>query len=158
MDAIKLQRLLDFQNSRIEALETRCENLEAILNENFENLIITEINKLWVGNEELHLRVLFALQYFQFGRQVDTGIIGNDGQPVMRMEKLTLFDLYVQQREQFAAKVKADEEELARLNADAAGAGAEEIQPPAGISADAPPAEPEKSTSIILPGDFRRAH
>lgn len=157
MDAIKEQklvRLIEYYEQRIEELAVRCTNLESILSENFENLIIEEINKLWLGNEELNLRLLFTMQHFQFRKLVETGVMGPDDKPVSREERITLFDIFQGQRESFAAKVKANEE-AARV-----------AELPAAISAgplgtDAPPPDAKResrSSALILPGDFRSTH
>lgn len=155
MDAIKEQkllRLIEMYEQRLSDADIRITNLEAILNENFENLIITEINKLWLANEELNLRVLFTMQHFQFRKHVPTGMFDAANQPIMKEVRSTLYDIFEESREAFTAKVKANEAANATQQVDAAATGAA-----AGVSADAPPAG-EKETTIVVPGDFRHTH
>lgn len=109
MDTIREQKLL----ARLDALETRCAALETS-----ETAFIEEFDKVWESFSELNLRVLFALQYFQFKKSAPTGLLDGNGQALQETLTTTLYDIYQEQRETFAQKVHAHVQQ-ARADLDA---------------------------------------
>lgn len=105
MDAIAQQKLL----RRVEDLATRVEQLEAS-----EGQFIREFEEQFSQLAEINLRILFALNHFKFRKATPTSVLDVNGQPIMDNEEVTLWDIYLQKRDAFAAKVAADVEEAGK--------------------------------------------
>lgn len=145
MDAIKEQkliRLIEMYEARIEALDVRLAAAEEFMTE--------EIDKMWAGLNEVGLRQLFTMQYFQFRKTVPTGVLDVAGQMITEPKQCTLYELYLEQRDTFIAQVQANEEAIAQQQV------AAPADVPATVSADdAPP----RSASLTLVGpDGQRFH
>lgn len=106
MDAIRAHKL----EQAVADLATRVMQLEAS-----ETALIEENRELWTGLEELHRRVTFMMQYFQFRKKVEKPILDGNGRAVQEEISTTMYDLYAEKR----PSILAQEQEIA----DAAQAG-----------------------------------
>lgn len=125
------------EQSRAAKLEARIKTLERDNRELIEGMasMLNDHDQLWALTRDMALRVQFTMEHFTFKKAVKSGLTDGTGAPLEGPPEIyTLYDIFVEKRDQYVKNMEARvaAQENTPVDANASGAQPESIVPDAG--------------------------